>query len=209
MSSTSCVLPSWSVGFEHRQHPRFDVHLVVRYASAAEFVSDYVENLSLGGLFIAGANHLVFRQLVEVSLELPSQGTWRLVARAVFILTPEAAARAGRKPGAGLEIVKKPSGFDDALLGYLLRLGRRRDHAVVAAEIPGIEAFVNAGYRLLPLCMPADLQRLLADPTTPVIAVIVPPSLVPSYQEIVRDRLFTAVTPDDVQEILSRIDSLL
>lgn len=197
------------MGIEHRQHPRFGVHLVVRYATAADFVTDYVENLSLGGLFIAGATHLELQQLVEVSLELPGHAPWRLVARAVFILPAEAAARAGRKPGAGLEIVKKPPGFDDALLAYLLRLGRRRDHAVVAAEIPGIDAFANAGYRLLPLCMPAELRQLLAAPDATVIAVIVQPSLAPSYREIAGELLVTAVTPDDVLAALARIDSLL
>jgi Tfp pilus assembly protein PilZ len=197
------------VGAEQRKHPRYLVHLSVRYGTAADFVADYVENLSLGGLFIAGARDLHLNQRVAVSVELPDQGTWQVVGKVVFVLSREAAAAAGRKPGAGLEILKKPPGYDDALLGYLLRLGRRRDHAVIAADIPGIDAITAAGYRLLPLCMPAELVTLLADPAKAVIAVVVPPSLAPAYQDAAGERLFTAVTPDAVHEIVGRIDSLL
>src|SRR4051812_34914647 len=111
------------MGIEQRRHPRFAVHLAVKYATAAEFVADYIENLSAGGLFIAGAQHLKLHDLVDVVLDLPGHGQWRVVGKAVFLLDPETARRAGRKPGVGLEIVTKPPGFDDALVGYLFRLG--------------------------------------------------------------------------------------
>ena len=38
---------------EQRRYPRYGVHLAVRYTNAEEFVADYLENLSVGGLFIA------------------------------------------------------------------------------------------------------------------------------------------------------------
>jgi Tfp pilus assembly protein PilZ len=197
------------MGIEQRRHPRFAVHLAVRYATAAAFVADYIENLSVGGLFIAGAQHLRLHDLVDVALELPERGEWRVVGKAVFLLDPESARRAGRKPGAGLEIVDKPPGFDDAVVGYLFRLGRRREHAVIAAEIPGVHAITDAGYRMLPLASPFDVSRLLSDEAAGVLGVLVPPSFVDLYRTCAQGRLFSATTPDDVHDALARIDSLL
>ena len=136
---------------EQRRHPRYGVHLAVRYANAEEFVADYVENLSAGGLFIAGANRLPLFTETDVHIELPGQGNWTVRAKSVFLIDDVAAEKIGRKAGAGFEILDKPPGFDDALLGYLLRLGRRRDHAVMVGEVPGVSLIGDAGYRVIPL----------------------------------------------------------
>ena len=55
-----------------RRFPRFDVRLAVRYSSASEFVNDYVENLSQGGLFIAGAKLEMFSITPERSMSFVS-----------------------------------------------------------------------------------------------------------------------------------------
>src|SRR5512139_2922831 len=115
---------------EQRKDQRFDVHLVVRYASAEQFVADHVENLSENGIVVAGAD-LPLGHEAPVEIVLPGQGEWTVRARVVFLLDRETADRAGRNPGAGMLMIEKPPGFDEALLGYLLRLGRRRDNIVM------------------------------------------------------------------------------
>lgn len=136
------------MGIDQRKYPRVGVKLAVRYASASEFVNDYVENLSQGGLFIAGAKLEMF-QITAVQLELPGSGNFTVTAKAVFILDEPTAAKMSRRAGVGLEMIEKPAGFDDALLGYLLRLGRRRDHELIIGNVPGKSFFADAGFRIV------------------------------------------------------------
>jgi Tfp pilus assembly protein PilZ len=136
------------MGIDQRRYPRYEVKLAVRYATASEFVNDYVENLSQGGLFIAGAKLDMF-QITVVHIELPGSGKFMVTAKAVFILDEAMAAKMNRRPGVGLEMIEKPPGFEDALLGYLLRLGRRRDHELIVGDVPGGRFFADAGFRVV------------------------------------------------------------
>ena len=198
---------------EMRRHPRYGVHLAVRYTNAEDFVNDYVENLSAGGLFIAGANQLPLSTETDVFIELPGQGHWTVRAKSVFIIDAEAAARMGRRAGAGFEIVDKPPGFDDALLGYLLRLGRRREHAVMVGEVPGVSLVTDAGYRVLPLESEDEVAIALANDDDKIVAIIVQPALVKPYRDRLGEKgkslVFAASTDDEVIDILARVDSLL
>lgn len=200
------------MGIDQRRHPRFGVRLAVRYTNAAQFVNDYVENLSQGGLFLAGAHQLPLGAETEVHIELPGQGSWTVRARSVFVVDVEAAARTGRPAGAGMTITSKPPGFDDALLGYLLRLGRRRDHAIMVGEVPGIAAIRDAGYRVLPLVSTDDAARAVADDAA-LVAIVVPPAQVQPYRARLdargKELVVSAETAEDVLDILARIDSLL
>jgi hypothetical protein len=198
---------------EQRRHPRYGVHLAVRYSNAEQFVTEYVENLSAGGLFIAGAHQLPLFTITDVQIDLPGQGEWTVRAKSVFLIDDEAAAKIGRKAGAGFEIVEKPPGFDDALLGYLLRLGRRRDHAVMVGEIPGVELITDAGYRVVPLPSEDEVAISLANDDAKIIAIVVPAALVGPYRDRLgekgKSRVFSATSVADVVDILARIDSLL
>jgi len=60
---------------EHRQDPRFDVHIRVDYASRNMFLSNYVTNLSNGGLFIQTENPLPVQSEILVTLNLPEINT--------------------------------------------------------------------------------------------------------------------------------------
>src|SRR5687768_141903 len=106
------------MGVEQRSAERYDVHLTVKYASAADFVADYVENLSSGGLYVAGAQALPLGHECDVEIVLPGLGEWTVRARVVFTLSAEDAANSERNPGAGMQVITNPEGFDDALLGY-------------------------------------------------------------------------------------------
>ncbi|HEY5947778.1 MAG TPA: PilZ domain-containing protein [Kofleriaceae bacterium] len=201
------------MGNEQRRHPRYGVHLAVRYSNAEEFVTDYVENLSAGGLFIAGANQLPLFTETDVHVELPGQGDWTVRAKSVFLIDETAAASMGRKAGAGFEIIDKPPGFDDALLGYLLRLGRRRDHAVMVGEVPGANLIADAGYRVIPLESEDEVAIALANDDAKIVGIIVQASLVGPYRDRLGEKgkslVFPASGADDVVDILARIDSLL
>lgn len=199
---------------EQRRTPRFGVRIAVRYTNAQQFVDDYVENLSSGGLFIAGAHQLELGAETDVHIELPGQGSWTVRARTMFVIDPAAAAQAGRTAGAGMSMIDKPPGFDDALLGYLLRLGRRREHAVMIAEgVVGRRLIEDAGYRVLPLDSEDEIAFALADDTAKIVAVIVPPALEQAYRDRLgersKDLVYAAGTVEQMADALAQIDSLL
>jgi hypothetical protein len=197
---------------EQRRHERHGVRLAVRYTNAAQFVEDYVENLSEGGLFVAGAHEHPLPDENEVEIELPGQGRWRVLARVVFRLDAEAAAKSGRTPGVGFQILGKPAGYDDALLGYLLRLGRRREFAIMVGEVAGARFLAESGYRIVPLVPEGELAAALADDK--LLAVVVPPGQVAAYRDKAKearsgDVVFAVASDIDVADTIARIDSLL
>lgn len=198
---------------EQRRHPRYGVHLAVRYTNAEEFVTDYVENLSAGGLFIAGAYIVPLNTETDVQVELPGQGNWTVRAKSVFVVDNDAAQTMGRKAGAGFQITSKPPGFDDALLGYLLRLGRRREHAVMVGDIPGVELITDAGYRTIALESEDEVAIALANDDAKIVAIVVQPALAAAYRDRLGEKgtslVYSASGVGDIVDILARIDSLL
>jgi hypothetical protein len=134
-------------------------------------------------------------------------------AKSVFVIDETAAGNIGRKAGAGFEIIDKPPGFDDALLGYLLRLGRRRDHAVMVGEVPAQSLISDAGYRVMPLESEDEVAIALANDDAKIAAIIVQASLVGPYRDRLGEKgkslVFPASGVDDVIDILARVDSLL
>lgn len=201
------------VGIEQRRYPRYGVHLAVRYSNAEQFVNDYVENLSIGGLFIAGAHSLPLMTETDVNVELPGQGSWTVKAKSVFIIDESAARTTGRKAGAGMEIIGKPPGFDDALLGYLLRLGQRRDHSVMCGDVAGIRVITDAGYRVIPLEPGEVAGGYIGDALVKLIAILLPVDQVDDYRERIGDAGSAYVmgvrNEGDMPDLLARIDSLL
>ena len=200
---------------EQRREPRYAVNLVVRYPSAAEFVADYVENLSKDGLFVRGAHELPLGHECDVEIVLPGQGEWKVRARVKFVLSPEAAQFTGRNAGAGMQVFEKPIGFDDALLGYLLRLGRRRDVMVMVGDnVPGGKAIENAGYRVAPLAAPIEIERQAQDAGVPLVAIVVAAADADAYLGLLQhtelaERVFAVAKPAEIPDVIARIDSLL
>ncbi|MBW1811661.1 MAG: PilZ domain-containing protein [Deltaproteobacteria bacterium] len=158
------------------QEPREErhrVHLSVRYETAVDFVTEYAQNLSVGGLFIQGDQNLHLRQQVNVELELPGYKSFQLAAEVVHILDPESADAIGRKPGTGFTIVKSPSGFDKALSSYLERLGRRKDFVVLAANQPCLKMIKDVGFQTSPVPPTSQLVEVIKRSKDQVIAVVV------------------------------------
>ncbi len=131
---------------KERRHKRHPTILAVRFLQATDFVTEYAENLSAGGLFVRRAHELEPLSDVEVRLELAGYGSFSVKARVAHVLGEEMAKKMGRSPGAGLQLTKVPPGFDDALRGYLERLGRRRDFLILAEDAACVEMLASAGF---------------------------------------------------------------
>lgn len=186
-----------------RRAARYRVHLSVRYETAADFVREYAENLSKGGLFIRRARGLTRHRDVMVELELPGYGAYQVRAEVVHVITPEMAAEHGRAAGAGLAIREAPDGFEEALSNYLLRLGRRADSLVLAAGEPASRLLVAAGYQVVPVASPDGLGDALAghDHEARLVGVVVPGAEVDPYRLAAADHADLVVAMDEPQQI--------
>jgi hypothetical protein len=98
--------------------------------------------------------------------------------------------------------------------GYLLRLGKRRDHLVLVAA-DEIRALVSeAGYQTRPVPAPSALGTVLATVEVPVLAVLVGRSLYGPYSTAagvagVQDLVFTIDYIEEFDDILRILDSRL
>jgi hypothetical protein len=199
---------------DNRRHQRYAVRLQVRFRSALEFVSEYAENLSAGGLFVRGAHRLEPLSLVEVELALPGYGSQTVRGKVAHIVSPELATRSGRRPGAGLEIIEQPDGFADVLGEYLRRLGRRRDVAVLVEEGRSLELLEAAGYRAAALPVPSELVTAMARSEYPVLAVVVTRAREDQFRPAaeaagVGDLVHLLDDEEELDELLGQLDRLL
>lgn len=160
---------------------RYLVHLGVRFVEARDYVIEYAENLSQGGLFVAGAQHLSPLEEVKIRVDLPGFGSFDVTCRVAHTLSEERAAKLGRRAGAGFAIMSAPEGFEKALSQYLLILGRRRDATVVVADAEAGELLAAAGYRVERPADPQSLAAMAASMPTP-LAVVVPQAAAPAYR---------------------------
>lgn len=160
---------------DSREQPRYRVHLSVRFDKAMDFVSEYAENLSRGGLFVRGAHHLELNREVPIQMEVPGYPPFKVIARVAHLITPQMAEAMGRKPGAGFHIVRGPKGFHDAIRNYLGRLGRRRDRGVLGGDHHIASALEAAGYRTQLVASAADLAPAVGEmeAQAPVLGVVV------------------------------------
>ena len=62
--------------------------LKVVYSSASEFVSEYVENLAAGGLFVSGHTDLDMLREVDVELTAAGMPSLEIRARPVYVVDP-------------------------------------------------------------------------------------------------------------------------
>jgi len=157
-----------------RTAARYRVFLSVRYEVAADFVREFAENLSRGGMFIRGARGLNRRRDVVVELDLPGYGRFEVQAEVAHVISDEMAREHGRTAGAGLAIRVTPDGFDEALSGYLVRLSRRADSIVLAAEGEAARLLHAAGYQVRSVASPERLGALIDGCELPLIGVVVP-----------------------------------
>ena len=203
------------VSHDNRRHPRYAVHLQVRFGRALDFVVEYADNLSVGGLFVRGAHTLEPLSEVQVELALPGYDRFTVQGRVAHVVGEAVARFQGRRPGAGIEIISSPPGFDAALSEYLRRLGRRRDVAVLVERGPALELLSAAGFQAQALPTVAELVAVMARSEHPVIALVVTPGSLAVYQQAARDAgvedLVRALGDEeaDAEKLLADLDELL
>ena len=196
-----------------RAAARYRVFLSVRYEVAADFVREFAENLSRGGMFIRGARGLARRRDVVVELDLPGYGVFEVMAEVAHVVTDEVAAAQGRTAGAGLAIRESPDGFDGALSGYLARLSRRAD-SIVLAEGEAARLLQAAGYQVRPVESPERLGAQVDGFDRPLVGVVVPDGRMAEFAEAARGthaaELLVAMQPERrIDEVLTMLDSRL
>lgn len=164
-----------------RSEKRHRARVSVSFGSAKEFVRQYTENLSRGGLFVRGAEDLALGQEVDVEIDLPGQGCFVVTAAVAFVLPWHEGEKRGRMPGVGLKIISAPPNYSEALECYLHRLERRRNFVVLAGDDQTRAALEDAGYSVMDVPPADELVATIARCEAPVVGVIVPRSAAPEY----------------------------
>lgn len=168
---------------ENRSNERFRCHLSVSFQSADDFVVEYVENLSRGGVFVRAAYNLSLGQEVSLEIELPGFDRFQVAAKVAHLVSPEQAKVRGGAPGAGLQIVTAPDGFTHALGVYLERLGQRKKYTVLVYDDECLGLLEDAGFTAHPLPPIDDLQAVCNADGVTVVGIVVPGMLHATYQE--------------------------
>lgn len=186
----------------------------MRYAAASEFVREYAENISRGGLFIPDAHHLTPLTDVEVEIDLPGQGRYTVKGVVAHVLDADLAARCRRRPGAGIEIRKAPKGFREALDEYLVKLGSRRDFCVLVGDPACAKAVADAGYDVAAAPPPEDLARAFVEADHRIIACVVPRARSLAYRQAAAalgagDIVVDMDSPAELDRVLERLDAEL
>ncbi len=186
--------------------------MAVRFSSAAEFVTEYAENLSVGGLFLRQGHKLEPLSLVTVQISLPGIGNFEVTAKVAHVLDEETAKKFGREPGAGLQLTKVPDGFEDALLAYLGRLGKRRDCLVLVSEDETRKFVEDAGYRVEATDLGTIPTQVLGE--APILALIVATDGASMYRDVIaispqKIPVVGCKLPGDGEALLIELDRLL
>jgi hypothetical protein len=197
---------------EDRKHERHDTVMAVKFATAEEFVTEYAENLSVGGLFLRHGHTLAPLSVVTVQLDLPGFGKFEVKAKVAHVLDEETAKRYGREPGAGMQMVETPEGFDEALMSYLGRLGKRRDCLVLVSELAALEFLKAAGYRVEETNLSIIPTQVFGE--VAVLALIVAKGGAPMYRDVIamsprKIPVIGCNMEEDSDALLSELDRLL
>ena len=190
------------------------MHLSVRYEKARDFVVEYANNLSVGGLFVRGAHDLEPLSEINVNVNLPGFRDFQITCQVAHVVTAEMAVDTDNTPGAGLAITKSPPDFKEALASYLRRLGRRRDFSVLVIDEACRKLLEDAGYRAVPAPPVSELVATIAHSTVPVLGVVVSRAQERAYAEAVAAAGMPGVVHgldylEEVEELLAVFDEEL
>jgi len=107
---------------DQREDPRLDVKICVDFASRDMFLSNYVTNLSNGGLFIQSQNPLPVRTEILITLTLPeTQAVIQIKGRVVW--TYDIKKGTGRiVPGMGIKFIDLSMENKTEIKNYIQRL---------------------------------------------------------------------------------------
>ncbi len=186
--------------------------MAVRFATAEEFVTEYAENLSVGGLFLRQGHYLEPLKVISVRISLPGLGDFEVRARVAHVLDTETAKKYGREPGAGLQLVETPDGFDEAMMEYLGRLGKRRDCLVLVSDAATLKFLEEAGYRVEETNLSVIPTQVLGE--TAILALIVGKGGASMYRDVIaispqKIPVIGCDVPGDADALLTELDRLL
>ena len=111
-----------------RKEQRLAARLKVRFKSAQEFVDEYTENISFGGMFIQGKTDISLKSRIEVILVLPdSDKEVKAIAEVVHIVTDEMVGllSGDRVPGFGVQFIEILDDGEKLIREYVKGLAKR------------------------------------------------------------------------------------
>ena len=129
---------------ELRSTPRLSASFKVRYESFDQFLTEYTEDLSRGGMFLVTKTFLPINSVITCELYLPSSDDKvRIIGRVAHVLTEAEAGRRKRQPGMGIEFLDIPREDADRLLGYLARMTTGPQPKITPADLAGTPAMLR------------------------------------------------------------------
>ena len=129
---------------DKRRHHRAGVTLLVEYEGADEFLTDYTDNLSSGGTFVATSRELPVGSAVRLALSFPG------LVETITIDGLVRWGRAGDEPGVGIEFLATDGQKRLASLIERIRAGdpkviARVVRVLVVEDNPHVAAFIGEG----------------------------------------------------------------
>lgn len=108
---------------------RFEVYHRVRFKSGKQFLTEYTENLSRGGMFVASNKPLEPGSLIEAEIEVEGiEQPLKVEGRVAYRLDSEEAQKVGRSGGMGVQFVDLSPEVQARLHQYIQRLEIHRTH---------------------------------------------------------------------------------
>ena len=109
--------------FERRGEPRIDAAFHVRFRHRDEFVKQYTENISAGGLFIATDQTVERDTILDITMFIPDLAQEIAIkGRVVYILDDAGAARFECAKGIGVQILEMSPADRSVFDGYVERV---------------------------------------------------------------------------------------
>lgn len=108
---------------EERTFPRFPTRFRVRFTTPFDFVTEYADNISAGGIFIETLDPPALQHTVSVVLELPDNGVpISAIALVVHRVTLERSRLTGEATGCGVQFIDTSDGFRERIDRYIDQL---------------------------------------------------------------------------------------
>lgn len=123
-----------------RSQPRYDVVVPIRFRDADDFLVQYSENISSGGVFVRTQFPPEEGTELRLSLEVPGTKTALPVTGVVaYVVTAETAQREGRSPGCGVRFHEMDPATVRVLETFVERLQKRtRGNILIVDDEPQV-----------------------------------------------------------------------
>ncbi len=110
---------------KRRQHPRFDARIKVGFKSIRDFLWEYSEDISKGGIFIKTTKPMPLESIVQLKLYLPGKSREISVVGEVIYVVKEGEPQ--KTPGMGLQLIDFDKEGKKEIDEYLEELRKKKD----------------------------------------------------------------------------------